>query len=136
MKNYHKNARIKNMQKKIMFEHFKMGKQKQMCIWLNLKLNLEFVFAIQLQYTSIKLNFPQTSSMYILYNLIMCLCILFRCCPPPLCMIVPVTAFLRRRSLPKKKTVKPVFRQQGEKTQLIMSIKPHFHRSLAYACLG
>ena len=49
-----------------MFYHFKMGEQKQMCIWLNLNLNLEFQFAIQLQYTSIKLNVPQISTLYIM----------------------------------------------------------------------
>ena len=67
-------------------------------------------------------------------NLIMCLCILFRCCPP-LLMIVPVTEFSRRRSPPKQKFDKPVYRQQGKKTPLIMSIKSHFPLSLAYACL-
>src|SRR3954463_11180342 len=56
MKNYQKNARIKNMQFVSMFDHFKMGEQKKMCIRLNLNLNLEFEFAIQLQYTSIKMN--------------------------------------------------------------------------------
>src|SRR4051812_11444939 len=97
MKNYQKNARIKNMQFVFMFDHFKMGEQKQMCIWLNLNLNLEFEFASPLQYTSIKLNCQQTSTIYIMDNLIMCLCILFRCCPP-LLMIDPATAFPRRRS--------------------------------------
>src|SRR4051812_46133950 len=99
MKNYQKNARIKNMQFVFMIDHFKIGEKKQMCIWLNLKLNLEFEFAIQLQYTSIKLNLPQTSRIYIMDNHIMCLCILLRCCPP-LLTIVPVTEFLRRRSSP------------------------------------
>ena len=92
MKNYHKNARIKNMQKN-MFDHFKMGEQKQMCIWLNLNLNLKFEFAIQLQYTSIKLNFPQTSSIHIMNNYIMCLCIYFRSCPPLLMIASGNSAF-------------------------------------------
>src|SRR3954471_13277016 len=68
-------------------------------------------------------------------QLIMCLCILFRCCPP-LLMIVPVTVFPRQRSPPKQKTVKPVYRQQGKQTPLIMFIKSYFPLSLAYACLG
>src|SRR3954468_19570663 len=55
---------------------------------------------------------------------------------PPLLMIVPVTEFPRRRSPPKKKTVKPVYRQQGKQTPLIMSITSQFPLSLAYACLG
>ena len=42
MKNYQKNARIKNMQRVSKFDHFKMGEQKKMCIWLNLNLNLQF----------------------------------------------------------------------------------------------
>ena len=66
MKNYQKNARIKNMQFIFMFDHSKMGEQKQMCIWLNLNLNLEFEFAIQLQDTSIKWNLPQTSTLYLI----------------------------------------------------------------------
>src|SRR4051794_8665314 len=104
MKNYQKNARIKNVQFVFMFDHFKMGEQKQMCIWLNL--NLEFEIAIQLQYTSIKMNFPQTSTLYTMEQHIMCVCILFRFCPP-LLMIDPITDFPRRRSPPKKKkTVK------------------------------
>ena len=37
-----------------------------MCIWLNLKLNLEFEFAIQLQYTSFKLNLQYISDMNIM----------------------------------------------------------------------
>src|SRR4051812_43767521 len=78
MKNYKKNARIKNIQLVFMFNHFKMGEQRKMCIWLNLNLNLEF----ELQYTSIKLNLPQTSTLYIMEQHIMCLCIYFRCCPP------------------------------------------------------
>ena len=82
MKNYHTNARIKNMQFVLMFDDFKMGKPKQMCIWLNLNLNLEFELAIQLHYTSIKLNMPQTSTLYIMVQLIKCLCILLQCCPP------------------------------------------------------
>ena len=117
-----------------MFHHFKMGEQKQMCIWLNLKLNLEFEFAIQLQYSSNKLNLPQTSTLHIMEQLIMCLCILFRCCPP-LMMIVPVKTFPRRRSPPKKKTVKPVYRQQGKQTPLSMYIKSHFPVILAYALI-
>ena len=132
MKNYQKNARIMNMQCFYMFDYFKMGKQQQMCICHNLNSNLKFEFANALQYTSIKLNFPQTSTLYIMSQLIMCLCILFRCCPP-LLMIVPVTAFLRRRSPSKKKTVKPVYRQQGKQTPLIMSIKTQFPLILAYA---
>ena len=41
------------MQFVFMFDHFKMGEQKQMCIWLNLNLNLEFEFANPLQYTQL-----------------------------------------------------------------------------------
>ena len=77
MKNYQKNSRIMNMQFVFKFDKFKMGEQKQMCIWLNLNLNLKFEFAIQLQYTSIKLNLPQTSSIYLMDNYIRCLCIYF-----------------------------------------------------------
>ena len=135
MKNYQKNARIMNMQLVSMFDHFKMGEQWQRCIWLNLNLNLEFEFAIQLQYTSIKMNFPQTSTLHIMDNLIMCLCIYFRCFPP-LLMIVPVTEFPRRSSPPKHKLDKPLYRQQGKQTPLIMSIKSHFPLNLAYECLG
>ena len=41
-----------------------------------------FEFAIQLQYTSIKLNLPQTSSIYIMDDL-SCVCAFyFRYCPP------------------------------------------------------
>ena len=84
MKNYQNNARIKNIQLVFMFDHFKMGELRQMCIWLNLNLNLnlEFEFAIQLQYTSIKMKLPQISSLHIIDNLNMCLCIYIRCCPP------------------------------------------------------
>src|SRR4051812_30805494 len=77
--------------KKIMFDHFKMGEQKQMCICLNLNLNLEFESANPLQYTSIKWNLPQTSTLYIMSQLIMCLCFYFRCCPP-LLMIASVNS--------------------------------------------
>ena len=59
MKKYNKNARIMNMQFVFMFDHFKMGEQKQMCIWLNLNLNLKFEFTIQLPYTSFKWNLSQ-----------------------------------------------------------------------------
>src|SRR4051812_2467113 len=100
MKNYQKNARIKKMQFSFMFDQFKMGEQKKMCICLNLNLNLEFEFANPLQYTSVKLNLPQTSTTYIMDNLIMCLCIYFRSCHP-LLMIVSVIAFLSQRSPPK-----------------------------------
>src|SRR3954468_15871623 len=82
MKNYHKNARIKNMPFVFMFDHFKMGEQKQMCIWLNFNLNLEFEFAIQLQYTSIKMNLPQTSTLYIMVNL-SCVCAFYFNVVPP-----------------------------------------------------
>ena len=51
-------------------------------------------------------------------------------------MIVSVIVFPRWRSPPKQKTDKPVYRQQGKQTPLIMSIKSHFPLSLAYACLG
>ena len=95
MKSYYKNARIMNMQFVFMFDHFKMGEQKEMCIMLNLNLNLEFEFAFQMQYTSFKLNVPQTSSIYIMSPLNMCLCILFQCCPP-LLMFVLVIALPRR----------------------------------------
>ena len=135
MKNYQKNARNMDMQFFFMFDHFKMGEQQQMCIWHILNSNLEFEFANLLQYTSIKWNCQQTSSIYIMDNLIMCLCILFRCCPP-LLMIAPVTAFPRRRSPPKKKTVKPVCRQQDKQTPLIMSIKSHFPLSLGKSVTG
>src|SRR4051812_37308669 len=81
-----------------------------MCICPNLNLNLEFEFANPLQYTSNKLNFPQTSTLYIMSQLIMCLCIYFRCCPP-LLMIATDTVLPRRRSPPKQKTGKPVYRQ-------------------------
>ena len=46
-----------------MFDHLKMGEQKQMCIWLNLNLNLKFEFANSLQYNSNKWNVPQTSTL-------------------------------------------------------------------------
>src|SRR3954465_8010111 len=108
MKNYQKNARIMNMQFVFMFDHFKMGEQKQMSIWHNLNLNLEFEFANPLQYTSIKWNCQQTSTIYIMDNLIMCLCIYFQCFPH-LLMIVPVTEFPRWRSPPKQKTDKAVY---------------------------
>src|SRR4051812_18904995 len=88
-----------------------------MCIWHILKSHLEFEFAILLQYTSIKWNCQHISTIYIMDNLIMCLCILLQCCPP-LLMVVPVTVFPRRRSSPKQNTDKPVYRQQGKKTPI------------------
>src|SRR3954468_22641546 len=100
-----------------MFENFKMGEPKQMSIWHNLNLNLEFEFANPLQYSSIKWNCQQTSTIYIMDDLIMCLCIYFRCCPP-LLMIVSITVFPRRRSHPKQKTDKPVYRQQGKQNPI------------------
>src|ERR1041385_1199546 len=87
MKHYQKNTRIKNMQFVFRFDHFKMGEQKKMCIWLNLKLNLKFEFAFQMQYTSIKLNMLQTSTIHIMDNLIMCMCIFTFEVVPPLLMI-------------------------------------------------
>src|SRR4051812_35970583 len=70
------------------------------------------------------------------WNNLSCACAFYFDSPPPLMMIVPVTDFTRRKSPPKKKTVKPVYRQQGKQTPLIMSIKSQFPLSLAYACLG
>ena len=55
-----------NMQFIFMFDHFKMGEQKQMCIWHNLNSNMEFEFVILLQYTSFKWNHQQTSTIYIM----------------------------------------------------------------------
>src|SRR4051812_13653779 len=103
-----------------------------MCIWLNLNLNLEFEFANSLKYTSIKLNFPQTSTLHIMSQLIMCLCIYFRCFPP-LLMFVPVTVFPRLRSPSKKKTVKHVYRQQGKANHIDHVYKILFLLSLSYA---
>ena len=123
-----------NIQLVFMFDHFKMGEQKQMCIWLNL--NLEFEFAFQMQYTSIKLNLSQTSIFYIMEPLIMCLCIYFRSCPPFVDDCFRYQLF-RDGDHPRRRitSVNPVYRQQGKKTPLIMSIKYHIPLSLAYACL-
>ena len=49
-----------------MFDHFKMGEQLQMCIWHILNSNMEFEFAIQLQYTSFNLNLQHISAIYIM----------------------------------------------------------------------
>ena len=77
------------MQLVSMFDHFKMGEQQKTCIWHNLNLNLEFEFAFQMQYTSIKMNLPQTSSIHIMDNYIMCLCIYIQCCPRSETVITP-----------------------------------------------
>ena len=82
MKNYQKNARIKNMQLVFMFDHFKMGEQYKTCIWLNWNLNLEFEFAFQMQYTPIKMNMLPTSTIHIMEPLNMCLSIVFYLLPP------------------------------------------------------
>ena len=82
MKNYQKNARINNMQFVFMFDQLLMGEQWQMHIWLIWKPYLEFEFAFQMQYTSIKMNLPQISTLHIMDNL-SCVCAFcFWCCPP------------------------------------------------------
>ena len=58
-----------------MFDQRILGEQWQMHIWLNWKSYLEFEFAFQMQYTSIKMNMLQTSTIHIMDNMIMCLCI-------------------------------------------------------------
>ena len=65
-----------------MFDLSKMGEHKQMCIWHNLNSNLKFEFANLLQYTSIKWNLPQTSTIYIMSQLIMCVSILLSMLSP------------------------------------------------------
>ena len=111
-----------------------MGERRQMCIWLNLNLNLKFEFANSLQYTSIKWNVPQTSTMNFmspLYHVLVHLLSML----PPLLMIALVIAYPRRRSPPKQKTDKSVYHQQGKQTPLIMSIKSHYPLSLTYALI-
>ena len=102
MKNYQKNARIKNMQLVFMFDHFKMGEQKQMCICLNLNLNLQFnCNALQLSWICHK-RVPFTS-----WNNLSCACAFYFNVAPLCWWLLPVTDIPRRWSpLKKKKTVK------------------------------
>src|SRR3954464_2078189 len=48
---------------------------------------MEFEFAFQMQYTSFKSNVPQTSTIHLMDNNIMCLSIVLHFVPPPLLMI-------------------------------------------------
>ena len=77
MKHYQKNARILNMHFVFMFDHIKMGEQWQF-IWTLFEFKFGVEFANSLQCTSIKWNWQDINTMYIiLYNMIMCLYIVY-----------------------------------------------------------
>ena len=101
-----------------MFDLFKMGEQWQRCIWHNLKLNLEFEFAIQFQYTSIKLNVPQISTLYIMDNL-SCACA-FYFNVAPLCWWLIRWETFRDGDHPRRRRrpVNPCNVKQGKQTPI------------------
>src|SRR4051812_11977165 len=76
MQNYQKNAKILNMNFVFMFDHFKVGEQWHMCIWIPFKFKFGVNLENPLQCTSFKWKAQHLSTMNItLYHLIICLCI-------------------------------------------------------------
>src|ERR1041385_6852293 len=135
MKNYQKNARIKNMGSVFMFDHFKMGEQCKTSIWLYFKFKFEAHLQMTLHLTSFKWNCTHIVTRNITISiLIMCLSIANKFIP---CLIVcSIDVQLEPEATPFVEDPDIGPRQQGKQTPLIMSIKSQFPLSLAYACLG
>src|ERR1041385_14108 len=119
-----------------MFEHFKMGEQKQTCIWNSFKLKLEFEFAIHLQYTPFKWNclthqkhIHQVST----FNHVIVHCIYFA----TLLVVCRVEVEPEQEAAPFVEDPKPEPRQQGKQTLIdhVDKISLPSHVSLMH-CIG